>query len=281
MNKVFSYKDIVLWITLILAISILVLCYSFGKYYYEDIEHKKEFYHCCTKHIKLDKIINSNKDSLLISNSNLCDRIDTIQSLLNHHIAQESHIQDEIDIMIDKNSHWVGMWIGILSVIVTLYTILQMYTNYRSISDAKIEITDLIEQNNLNKGITLINNAAYEISNSNEICSFIPEDRRDDFLRNQILTLCESFSICIKELKRNETITSEQELIIKQMMCNTIIALVNVKLFITNIHNHFHYSSMKKIFLRILEKDNFKDIKLLCDEMDAFRKEILCLYKEI
>lgn len=283
MKDVSSVSNFVKFVTIMLVISILVLCLHFGCYYKDDIELKKQFYSCCVKHADLDYY--NVLDSVLSKKNNLVphkdleieSRIDTIQALLNYHLAQKSHIQDEVDIIIDKNSHWVGLWIGILSVIVTLYTILQMYTNYRSISETKKEITDIINQTNFIKSITLLNNSAYAICNHSELSYFIPENQRNDIITNSLYSLYNSFTACTGSINKIETITNEQELIIQQCIYNTMIALSKIEILFVNIEVYIHYNFIKQIVTRMYEVNDFSDTKKICKEMNEIKKEMLSL----
>ena len=56
--------------------------------------------------------------------------------------------------------------------------------------------------------------------------------------------------------------------------------MVDVKIFISDIHTYTHYNVIKEISSRILYKNNFSDVKLFCEDMDALRREILILYKK-
>lgn len=54
-----------------------------------------------------------------------------LKRLIKYVIDRESNYQMEIDLIIDKYSQWTGYWLSVIGCVLTLFTVLQFFLNYR------------------------------------------------------------------------------------------------------------------------------------------------------
>lgn len=54
-----------------------------------------------------------------------------LKRLIKYVIDRESNYQMEIDFIIDKYSQWTGYWLSVIGCVLTLFTLLQFFLNYR------------------------------------------------------------------------------------------------------------------------------------------------------
>lgn len=69
---------------------------------------------------------NESKDSLIAL---YLAKIDT---LTHEAISKVEFYETSVDLMIDKANNWIGFWVGVLSFLLTISTILQVWRNYQS-----------------------------------------------------------------------------------------------------------------------------------------------------
>ena len=55
-----------------------------------------------------------------------------MRKLTKYVVERESKYQMEIDLIIDKYSQWTGYWLSIISCVLTLFTLIQAFINYRT-----------------------------------------------------------------------------------------------------------------------------------------------------
>ena len=65
----------------------------------------------------------------------LKQEVQQLKRLTQYVIERESNYQMEIDLIIDKYSQWTGYWLSVIGCVLTLFTLLQVFLNYRSNDD--------------------------------------------------------------------------------------------------------------------------------------------------
>jgi hypothetical protein len=62
----------------------------------------------------------------------LREELHQMKKLTKYVVERESKYQMEIDLIIDKYSQWTGYWLSIISCVLTLFTLIQAFINYRT-----------------------------------------------------------------------------------------------------------------------------------------------------
>lgn len=118
-----------------------------------------------------------------------------------------ANIQFEIDLMIDKSSQWIGFWLSIIGIVLTITTILQAYANYRTNAESKETIKKTIHELELSTKSNKISCITSCISDIPELYNFAPEDTRRVFINKFLSILHNEYSDYIAYI--SETIPLE------------------------------------------------------------------------
>ena len=70
-------------------------------------------------------------NSIALDSVQLRQEIMQVKKLTKYLVERESNYQMEIDMIIDKYSQWTGYWLSIISIVLTIFTIIQALLNHR------------------------------------------------------------------------------------------------------------------------------------------------------
>lgn len=84
----------------------------------------------------LDQIDSLDRDSVSYRDTvALKQEVRQLRRLVKYVIDREAKYQMEVDLIIDKYSQWTGYWLSVIGCVLTLFTLLQAFLNYRSNDD--------------------------------------------------------------------------------------------------------------------------------------------------
>lgn len=217
----------------------------------------------------LSDSISTQTDSLYISkntntlNCNNCpatldemyERFSSIEKRTKQLTKKFANIQFEIDLMIDKSSHWIGFWLSIIGIVLTITTILQVYANYRSNIENKETIKKTIHELELSTKSNRISCITSCISDIPELYNFMPEDARRVFINRFLTILSNEYSDYIVYI--SETIPIER-LTTKELKkefdyvylswCQIEIAMQNIICCYNDIETNLEYQTLMMLF---------------------------------
>ena len=136
----------------------------------------------------------NNKDSIPERLAEIQGRLSSVEKDSKNITKKFENIRKETDLIIDKNSQWVGFWLSIIGIVLTISTILQVYANYRSNTENKETIKKTIHELELSTKSNKISCVTSCISNIPELYNFAPEGTRRDFINKFLKILHNEYS---------------------------------------------------------------------------------------
>lgn len=150
-------------------------------------------------------------DNIPVTLTELHNRLSLIENKCNYITKKFANTQFEIDLMIDKSSQWVGFWLSIIGIVLTITTILQVYANYRSNSENKETIKKITRDIELSTKSNKISCITSCLSSLPELFYFTPEDKRKKFSQKFINILYNEYTeyiVCVSNIIQLEDLMS-------------------------------------------------------------------------
>lgn len=146
----------------------------------------------------------------------LRQEVQQLKRLTKYVIDREANYQMEVNLIIDKYSTWTGYWLGVIGCVLTLFTLIQAFLNYKTNNDYSKNVENAIKQtqDERDKCSSLVkemrNEIKYRLQESEKNLSKIEKARQLSIHQNKISCICtclssfpDAFSLTPNEERQN------------------------------------------------------------------------------